>query len=345
MSAIETQWSTVLDEYENSQNWFKDLIYSQLQTVERGITTPDLKHFMRNPDFGSSESMLQAYGGMFSPFYTSEWDMIDETFETEEAQSIDSLNLIKSQRAETVQFEDKVFTEEKDRKIEKASEDLDKELNEIDMQKNKLRNAAINSLSELDTLVSRTGLISGEYKRKRQIAENSVTANTQQANLNRMFAINKAEKDTIAAEKDYENKINKSQLRFDAAYDTEFQNVKQKSETANINLMLDKIDIYNAWKAGQINQLAKLTSQQLYIPKPEVEDTTNPQVVNEHFDTVFQDCISSGGTTMDCNEFAADMYDYTSVLPDTTYNDPNQQGDLISTIVDSVCDVLPDWVC
>jgi hypothetical protein len=277
VAGIGTQWNTVLNEYENSQDWFKDLIYIHLDNSIKSasMSKPDLSTQRINPAFRTADTLKSEYAGLFRPFDESEWENIDELTNLTENQLDQDLRLLKSQREDTLELETEILSDEKDAKIEEAELNLDKELNEIDSGKVQLKNKALASLSQIEDLVADTGIVSGSFKQKRKVAENAITTSLNQANYNRILAVKKAEDNKVSAEKDFNQAIAESELKFDTQYDTKFQSAEQKKDTMDLNIMLDKMDIYETWKADQIGNLAQITFTDYYMDKPETTDSGN----------------------------------------------------------------------
>ena len=340
--AIQTQWNTVLDEYQNSQDWFKDLIYIHLDNSIQKIKTPDLTTQMVNPVFQKSTTLQEEYAGFFRPFDTEDWSNIDEVTSLTQDQLNQDLSLLQSQREDTLELETEILGDEKDAKIEQAELNLDKQLNAIDSDKVQLKNKALSSLSQIEDLVADTGILSGSFKQKKKIAENAITTSLNQANYNRILAVKKSEDAKITAERNFDEAIAKSELKFDTQYETKFQSADQKKETMDLNIMLDKMDIYETWKADQIGNLAQITYSDYYMNKP---DPIDPQVpyVNEVSNEAFQGCMEAGGTIDSCQEFMELVTDIQDVIPDP-YTPTDQTGFFIE-LVDSACDLLPDWIC
>ena len=339
--SIGSQWNTVLSEYEQSQDWFRDLIYVHLDKFVPSLTSLDLTTKQVNPVFGTAGKLQSAYAGLFRPFSEFDWDSLDDVTNLTQGQAREDLELLKKQKKSTIALETEILSDEKDKKIAQAEFELEKDLNAIDSDKQQMKNQAIKSLSQIDNLVANTGIVSGSYEKKREIANDSIQQSLNQANYNRLLAVQKLEKEKKYAKEDYKSSIAETNLKFDTQYETKMQDLESKTETMNLNAMIDKIDMYESWKADQINNLSQITIADYYINKPELVDTTNPQVVGDDYNTVFQDCISSGRTAAECNEFAADIYDYTSVIPDITYDDPNRQGNFITNLVDTFCNKNP----
>tara|TARA_R110001599_G_scaffold42075_1_gene126900 strand:- start:13 stop:1101 length:1089 start_codon:yes stop_codon:yes gene_type:complete len=339
-STIGSQWNTVLDEYQNSQDWFKDLIYIHLDNSVKTIKEVDRQTQMVNPAFEQSDKLKQEYSGLFRPFDESEWDNIDELSSLTENQLDQDLRLLKSQREDTLELETEILGDEKDAKIEEAELNLDKQLNSIDSDKVQLKNKALSSLSQIEDLVADTGILSGSFKQKKKIAENAITTSLNQANYNRILAVKKSQDAKITAERNFDRSIAKSELKFDTQYETKFQSAEQKKETMDLNIMLDKMDIYQTWKADQIGNLAQITYSDYYMNKPDPIDPKAPYV-NEVPNEAFQNCMQSGGTIDSCQEFMELVTDVQDVIPDP-YT-PTDQDDLLIGLQNEWCKNFPWW--
>lgn len=244
-------WNTVLDEY-NDPDWFSNQIYAPFSDQFSG---PLMKMEFQNPT-----SLLDAYQGLFPPFETSDWEYLDKMHNIATSQLDRNLQQIQQDRVESREFEEEVYNEKKNIAISRADKELEQVLERQAYEEYQLAQEYESTMSELNNMISRTGLESGYVEQKRNIQLENVAANINQANFTKVLATEEANRKKDRALEDYEDSLAMSDLLFDQQYETAFQTGTNKEKALHAKLIKDKLNVYDQWKTGTVSNLTRLVS-------------------------------------------------------------------------------------
>jgi len=253
--SVYEQWNTVLDEY-NDPDWFANQIWDPFSRPSG--TMPGFDSWQTAWDFTSPERLQKAYGSYFNRFNTADWDTLDQLHALDIQLLDQEINRMASNRGEQRKLESEMLESKKEGKIEAASLQLDKQLKSINQEKEELRIAAIQSMSELDSVIAKTGLTSGGLDRKKQVELDTVAASINQANFNRVVATQDYANVVKQANLSLDSQLKTSDLKFDAQYGTKLQNIENKKSAAELDLIGNKLDVYTQWKTGVYGDLGRL---------------------------------------------------------------------------------------
>tara|TARA_Y100000593_G_scaffold37384_1_gene72530 strand:- start:568 stop:2187 length:1620 start_codon:yes stop_codon:yes gene_type:complete len=242
-------FSSIFREYENPQ-WFQDLIFDPFATLPGGggWKDPFAKPGYRTPQ--SLESTL--LGSQIFAFDPREWERADQIAALSMENLDDKIDLELSQDKRSRKLDEEILGEQRDKKIRDAEMRMDNTLTQQDQQKAQLRLQALQTMSQIDSLIGQSGLRSGTYDKRKEVALDSVKADLQKANLTKAMSIRDYNKAKDSAISDYDNALLKSNAAKDAQYNTSLLNAEQKKETLALNLVADKIKVYEDWQADQV---------------------------------------------------------------------------------------------
>ena len=260
-SRIYDMWQTVYDEYD-SPNWFQDQIWDPMSNY---FTGADVKYDFRDPN----RLMQSEWGGWFSPFDTRDWESLDEIYMTKESHLTEQADLLSQQHEQQQDFDERVFGQKRDARIERAEFQHEKTMRDEERRKEDIRLKALENLTNLDSIISQSGLSSSGMNQKRQLELDSVQSELNQANMSRKLSSEGLGKEKIRAMNDYESSIGKENLKRDVQYDTKMLNVKQKKQAAHMDLITDKLSVYDEWRAGQVGTVNKMFRQEAHLYDPE----------------------------------------------------------------------------
>ena len=254
-------WQTIYDEYD-SPDWFEDQIWGPFSDKLVGAHV--------RMDFRDPNRMMDSeWGNWFSAFDTRDWDRLDESYALEASHLKQETDLMTEQHEKLDELDERIFGEKRDSRIERADMEFKKKMGEEERRKEKIRLDAIATLSNIDNIIGQSGLSSGGVGQKRDIELQSVQAELNQANMNRKLAAPGRDKEHARAIDDYESSITSSNLKRDVQYESKFLNTEQKKKAAGMQLMTDKLNVYDEWKADQVGQIKKMFQYEATFYDPE----------------------------------------------------------------------------
>jgi hypothetical protein len=260
---VSSYWNTVLGEYNNPQ-WFQDIIYSPLAHEFKGT---NVKY-----QFRDSDRMLRGdFGPWFQAFDVRDWDVLDEQFAMRSEHLDQQTDFVVQRSGEVAELDERIYSAKRDTEIDEAELDFDRTMSREELNKQKIRLDALKTITQLDSLIATTGLSSGGLNEKKQIQMDVVEADLQQANMSRLIASKELDKRKDRAIDEFIDTMNTENLKRDVQYDTVMLTNKQKKEAANIELVTDKLNIYDRWKSSQVSTLGRIAAEKEYSPSEAAE--------------------------------------------------------------------------
>ena len=254
-------WQTVYSEYDSPQ-WFQDEIWGPMSNY---FTGADVKMDFRDPD----RLMESEWGDWFSPFDTRDWEALDEMFTTQSTHLDKQTEFLSETHDKREELDEKVFGEKRDARIERAELRHKQTMRSEDMRKDDIRLKAIQSLTNLDSIIGHSGISSAGLNKKKEIQLESVKSQLNQANMSRKLSSEGLGKEKTRAINDYERSLDTENLKRDVQYDSKFLDVNQKKEAAHMDLITNKLSVYDEWRAGQVGTVNKIFSQEAHLYDPE----------------------------------------------------------------------------
>ena len=244
---VTTLWDTVMSEYNNPE-WFQDIVYDPFSTYFQDSNV----HFeLRDPDsFLGSE-----FGPWFKAFDERDWQMIDATYNLQSDQ-LDAQVAFAEETSEIAQnLDEELLSSRRDNEIDQAELQFEQTMSREDLNKQKIRYDALKTMSQLDSMIATSGISSGGIAQKKDLQMDAVEAELHQANMNKYIASREFDKRKTRAIDNYEDSLNTANLKRDVQFDTVTVTAEQKRESANLGAIIDKLNVYDQWKANQVDTI------------------------------------------------------------------------------------------
>tara|TARA_Y100000593_G_C4313738_1_gene339732 strand:+ start:2290 stop:3639 length:1350 start_codon:yes stop_codon:yes gene_type:complete len=239
-------FDSIMSEYNNPQ-WFKKIIFDPFASITGGWQDPYAKIGYR-----TASGLEEQTKGRIHEFNPSDWESMDHIVDVGMENIDDRLDLLLTQTEESKQLAEEQFAHERDKTITAAENQMESTLEAQDASKFQLRQKALQTISQIDSMIAHGGLTSGSYDAKRKIALDTVQSDLEKANFSKAMSVKEYNQAKIMAEEEYSSNITSSNMAKDAQYQTALLSGEQEKENLGLGAVQDKISIYEEWKADQV---------------------------------------------------------------------------------------------
>ena len=261
---INQTFQSILSEYQDPQ-WFKNMIFDPFKYIRVGGKMTGWKDPMAKAGYRTSEALESTTLGQFAEFSTREWETADYVTGIAKENLDAQLDLRLEQSEEEFDLDTRIYEEQRDKKIDEAESQMKNTLVNQDTSKALIRQRALDSISQIDSLIAHSGIKSGSYDKKKTIALDAVQTDLEKANLTKAMSVRDYNLAKVAADRDFDFNIEKATLVKDQQYDTGLLNKEQKQQTLGLNLVADKIDIYEQWKTNQVETANEILGSEEHL--------------------------------------------------------------------------------
>ena len=264
--SVESQWQSIYDQYE-SEDWFNEILFDPFQSE---FNSPLGKYgqgrvsYSWEPD-SPQGLFMRDWGGFFPEFDDRDWQSLDYTAAMQKKHLDEQTEFLVENREKEREREVKVLDKQNELAIRKAENNLQRTAEQQDLNKENLRLDALDKISQIDDMVAQTGISSGTNDRRKKIQLDTITSSVNQANYNKFMAAKDLKKVEDRAEQNKELSLNMSDAKYDAQYNTHLQDKSSKVKTIDLDLMLDKINVYDEWKFGQVKTMQRLFMEGVHL--------------------------------------------------------------------------------